>query len=94
MNEALEQTIENLKKFSRTPSFQTANVNIFLKFSSLLGGGWVDICPNEEMSPSPSALLFDASAQSPPRDKTVETVWSFTTYRNSFFLKPCAHCLS
>ena len=39
---------------------------------TLLGGGCVEICRNEEMSPSPSELLFDASVQSPPSEKTVE----------------------
>ena len=39
---------------------------------TLLGGGCVEICLNEVMSPSPGELLFDASAQSPPSDKTVE----------------------
>ena len=38
----------------------------------LLGGGCVEICLNEVMSPSPGELLFEASAQSPPSDKTVE----------------------
>ena len=39
----------------------------------LLGGRCVEICLNEVMSkPSPGELLFDASAQSPPSDKTVE----------------------
>ena len=37
-----------------------------------LGGGCVEICLNEVMSPSPGELLFDVSAQSPLRDKTVE----------------------
>ena len=39
---------------------------------TLLGGGCVEICLNEVMSPSPGELLFDVSAQSPPSDKTVE----------------------
>ena len=39
---------------------------------TLLEGGCVEICLNEVMSPSPGELLFDASAQSPPSDKTVE----------------------
>ena len=47
----------------KTPSFQTADANKFLKFSSLLGGGCVDICLNKEMSPSPGGLLFDAEQQ-------------------------------
>ena len=42
------------------------------KKPTLLGGGCVEICLNEGMSPSPGKLLFDASAQSPPSDKTVE----------------------
>ena len=40
-----------------------------------LAGRWVygDLsCLNEVMSPSPGELLFDASAQSPPSEKTVE----------------------
>ena len=45
---------------------------MFLKFSSLLGDRPVEIRLNEEMSPSPSELLVDASAQSPTSDKTVE----------------------
>ena len=36
------------------------------------GGGCVEICLNEVVSPSPGELSFDASAQSPPSDKTVE----------------------
>ena len=42
------------------------------KKPTLLEGGCVEICLNEVMSPSPGELLFDASAQSPPGDKTVE----------------------
>ena len=42
------------------------------KKPTLLGGGCVEICLNKVMSPSPGELLFDASAQSPPSDKTVE----------------------
>ena len=42
------------------------------KKPTLLGDGCVEICLNEVMSPSPGELLFDASAQSPPSDKTVE----------------------
>ena len=47
-------------------------LGVFFKFSSLLGGGRVEICRNEEMSPSPSELLVDASAQPPTSDQTVE----------------------
>ena len=32
----------------------------------------MEICLNEIMSPSPGELLFDAGAQSPPSEKTVE----------------------
>ena len=39
---------------------------------TLLEGGCVEICLNEVISPSSGELLFDASAQSPPGDKTVE----------------------
>ena len=39
---------------------------------TLLEGGCVEIGLNEVMSPSPGESLFDASAQSPPSDKTVE----------------------
>ena len=35
-----------------------------------LEGRCVEICLHEVMSPSPGQLLFDASAQSPPSDKT------------------------
>ena len=42
------------------------------KKPTLLIGGCVEICLNKVMSPSPGELLFDASAQSPPSDKTVE----------------------
>ena len=47
-------------------------LGVFFKFSSLLGGGRVEICLNEEMSPSPGKLFVDASAQSPTNDKMVE----------------------
>ena len=42
------------------------------KKPTLLVGGCVEVCYNEVMSSSPGELLFDASAQSPPSDKTVE----------------------
>ena len=61
---------ENLKN---TPSFRTADENnFFLKISSLLGGGCLEIRLNEQISPSPSEFLVDASTQSPTSDKTVE----------------------
>ena len=41
------------------------------------GGGCVEICLNEVVSPSPGELLFDASAQSPPSDKTVEMLCTY-----------------
>ena len=49
------------------------------RFCNLLGGGCVEICLNEVISPSPGELLFDASAQSPPSDKTVEML-HFTSH--------------
>ena len=54
------------------PPFSRFIDRVKTKKRTLLGGGCVEICRNEEMSPSPGELLFDASAQSPPSEKTVE----------------------
>ena len=78
-----EGDITSLRQISTHPPSSKVSSSLFCfvasfigrvktKKPTLLGGGCVEICLNEVMSPSPSELLFDTSAQSPPSDKTVE----------------------
>ena len=67
-----------LSQIPRMVSSSASSISrVKTKKRTLLGGGCVEICRNEEISPSPGELLFDASAQSPPSEKTVESVTFF-----------------
>ena len=65
-----EGDISSLKQIStRPPPSKEENLK---NSPSLLGGGYLEIRLNEEISPSPSELLVDACTQSPTSDKTNE----------------------
>ena len=63
-------------KHSQTPRMISSSASFIGRVKTKkrvsLGGGCVELCGNEQVSPSPGELLFDASAQSPPSAKTVE----------------------
>ena len=77
-----EGDITSLRQISMHPPSSKVGFFVFFvatfigrvktKKPTLLGGECIEIWHNEVMSPSPGELLFDASAQSPPSDKTVE----------------------
>ncbi|CAH3194410.1 unnamed protein product [Porites evermanni] len=88
-----EGDITSLRQISTHPPSSKGGSSLFCFVSSfigrvktkkptLLGGGCAEICLNEVMSPSPGELLVDASAQSPPGDKTNQLLQSLLNDAN------------